>query len=1047
MHTIFGDMVIVIIDPMEILTRFNFFAVIVLSCPAVWVAIVIHLAHKQYRKNHPKPISKDAQTRGLKSCVVNQQTTINDYKKTVADLVRAYALKKARKQLALAVVLGLFLFSIVNPAPSLMPLAIGNELNEKPFFAAGDGAQSSDSIYSFTETLDDDVLQYPDYELAYPMTDFNTAADFEGWTEKAGSEFESLTADGSKVIAETAGDNSWHILEHSVDYGVGVEGYTFWIRTKFNYTTTSGLRIILMDSGVVVNTTILTVTSYWLTSEILYYSDEGAIDSLEVWIADYTDPLSVEIDFIYFNCSSNYADSFFDVSDWTLYSNEGSETITSDDDVGTFAVEAYVASYDPDYMYSDTVSLTGSYYYEIRYRLNITTVGSVVLCGYSTEGFGSNVFWQDLTKTTSWITKKFYDSDTLERVAICLVKAAAGQGPIEIDIDYLRIAPADEMGFGHDGSTTAGLTADNDAHFDYVFSSDGDNLNITTTVDTGSSNNGDALLVYDTTATATDLEDSNYPFFVMNYKCAVDGGKYYVYARYGGKSAAVELTTDNAWHTVRWNVAAGSSTGSANILFRYYRSVIGETAKLLVNWTKAFSIANFSSIVGHDAISKYLYVDNDVLYSTDDYMELLHDPTLAVSTNTYNVANITTGSGDDVRINFYYGGGVWEGYKASGETRWGLTSDKTVSDFNMRFYAAGYISAIKFIEDGTAPDILDKFIDPGEPYDDETVTVMTVAYDGQEVYKCTINAVVCPAAFSDVDYEMTEIDQEHVFTYAFSSLTAGYYLFQIQVSDGANTYEEYISVRVREAEILITTYTFFGASSDFSYMQFSGYISRDCTYNILEWSDSWAKNETHTGSVTEGMFNIAWDKIGVDDLEANFTIVFVNGSLSKTIPGYYGTAYKELRITEIEVHNPEESQANTSITVNFYTNKDIDWFVYDVDDNDAVLASGSSVEGSDVLTWLKDRTPFIHNYAIKWTDGVSNIWFNSSYWTYRENIDSIDQPGLDAVAADKRRTIEFWTTLTAIVVIVGFAVIGISHYNLDKKIKALQLPHYKTQEK
>ena len=99
------------------------------------------------------------------------------------------------------------------------------------------------------------------------------------------------------------------------------------------------------------------------------------------------------------------------------------------------------------------------------------------------------------------------------------------------------------------------------------------------------------------------------------------------------------------------------------------------------------------------------------------------------------------------------------------------------------------------------------------------------------------------------------------------------------------------------------------------------------------------------------------------------------------------------------------------------------------------------------MTWLKDTTPHAHKYAIKWTDGVSNIWVNGSYWTYRENIDSIDQPGLDIVAADTRRTIEFWTTLTAIVLFIGLIVIGLSHYNLNNKIKHLQLPRYRTQEK
>lgn len=274
--------------------------------------------------------------------------------------------------------------------------------------------------------------------------------------------------------------------------------------------------------------------------------------------------------------------------------------------------------------------------------------------------------------------------------------------------------------------------------------------------------------------------------------------------------------------------------------------------------------------------------------------------------------------------------------------------------------------------------------------------------------------------------------------------TVGIYEWGVSFTDGTTTRWVNGTFAVDVVEIVITIYTFFGASSDFTYMQFSGHINYDCTYNISEWSDSYALNETHTGSVSEGMFNIAWDKVGVNDVDANFTIVFVNGSLSLTINGYYGTAYKLLRIVEIVVDNTEESQALTNITVNFYTNKDVDWFVYDRDDGDAVLVSGSSVEGSDYLTWAKNRIEHAHYYAVKWTDGVTNIWYNSSYWTFKENIDSLDDPEIDWDARDKRRTIEFWSTVGAIATIIGIAAIGYTHF--FPRVKTLELPHYDTQD-
>ena len=250
---------------------------------------------------------------------------------------------------------------------------------------------------------------------------------------------------------------------------------------------------------------------------------------------------------------------------------------------------------------------------------------------------------------------------------------------------------------------------------------------------------------------------------------------------------------------------------------------------------------------------------------------------------------------------------------------------------------------------------------------------------------------------------------------------------------------------VTSDEIVINTYTLFGAGSDFTYMQYSGAITHDCTFVIEEWSDTWAKNETHTGSVSAGDFNIAWDKIGVNDINANYTITFTNGSLTKVITSGYITAYKLLSITDIDCDNLEASDNwVTNLTLNFNTNKNVDWYIYDVDDSDAVLGSGSSVEGTDSITWVQNTARGAHQFAVKWTDGVSEEWYNNSYWIYDRNIDDPVGGGGDPGAEDDRRTIQMWATIAAVIGFIGILCIGLVYFKFDE-VKKLQLPNYDTQ--
>ena len=975
-----------------------------------------------------------------------------------------------KKFLALVAFLCLFLIPVVNPSPSAIPAAIGNEHQEAMFSTAADGDESSESIEMFAETSSDDVFLYPDSDssldisVAESYVHHEDCADTIGWAADGGiGGWDVFTSDGDEIYANytTAGvrlaeqDNT----EPSV---TSIDGKMLILSFKWATNQTSGtMCAVNVENTAGTLQDAFDCTDYsqstWHTAyyDLSIADDYGTLEVLggstttdgvliEIWL-DYivlTDPI------LYDNRTSGYAESFADVSDWSA---SGSSTVTSDGDVMTHDA---ASGDDADSDGPSFASMVGLYV-EFRIKANVSV--SVTFSGAHADGIsGGWAFQQGLgTITTNWVTKKYYvpsmsaySAGALESIRFYPSSAA------KVYFDCLRIGPATEMGWAHDGSTTAGWEAE-DEDCAYTISTDGDIITANMTYDDTVAWVGWALYT-DTTATQGTIERDYYQFYEMRvrvtkgsgYMSSGDVGIWCQYDDYG----EVNNTWDDGnteWTIIRGNIKASTTSRAGRYYFSFYAQLeAGQSVEYQIDYVKIFSIANYTYTGSGVGTDDYLYVDSGVLYShiDDGYIELNHDPALSVS-DTYSVYNLTT-SGTAPEFSQYVS--EWSTY--SDDTR-GATTSGTVMDIRLKFDSTETLSAIKFIEDSTAPDA-DIVVSPNPPDDDEQVTLSSIVFDDVEVWKVWYNAISYPTGFSDVDYSATE-GQENYWSYSFSSLIAGDYCFKVIANDGANNNtvteanRDYATVRftVREAAITISTYTFFGASSDFSYMQYSGHISHDCTYNISEWSTTWAKNETHTGSVTEGMFNIAWDKITVDDAEANFTIVFVSGSLSLTIEGYYGTAYKLLRITEIVVVNMEDSLALTNITITFYTNKDVDWYVYDRDDDDAVLSSGSSVEGGDDLYFLKNRIPYAHFYAVKWDDGVTQIWYNSSYWTYRQNIDAVEPAGVDWGAKDQRKTIEFWVTVTAIIGGFGLIVLGIMNYDTREKLKKLQLPSYRTQER
>jgi hypothetical protein len=294
---------------------------------------------------------------------------------------------------------------------------------------------------------------------------------------------------------------------------------------------------------------------------------------------------------------------------------------------------------------------------------------------------------------------------------------------------------------------------------------------------------------------------------------------------------------------------------------------------------------------------------------------------------------------------------------------------------------------------------------------------------------------------------LSEVEGTHLLIFLFNQTTGLSWdeqSYNTSLTDDWWAWNDYRYIVV-ESPIVLTVYTLIGASSDFDYMHYSFHITHDCTFIIEEWSDTWAKNETHSGSVYEGDDAVAWDKIGVNDINANYTITFTNGSLTLVVDGYYITAYKELRITEIDFINIEQSDSwTTNLTINFNANKAVDWYIYDRDDSDAVLGSGSATEGDGFMTWVQNTARGAHNFAVKWTDGISNEWYNGSYWVYDKNIDEL--PGGGDPGVDQRRTIEFWATVAGIISVIGLLVVGGVYVGLKDEMKQLQLPHYDTQD-
>jgi len=952
-----------------------------------------------------------------------------------------------KKHIALVAILCLFLIPIANPDMSLMPAARGIEPFTPLFSTAADGAESSESITSFSETSSDNVLLYPDSPYAdgedIDGTDLlqDTFDDAVEWSNYADAT--SISSDGDSMMWMPSGAVAQSIIERDVSftdtlwandgYQTAARGTFCYIKVKTN--ATSSTQIYLNVNG----TTDSQFSRFaglgtdggwktWMLYPDWYPGGDRDTTGGSVWLsweydAGFDTSWAIWVDWLFLTnryveqSADAWCHSFTNVSDWT---EDGGAVVTSDGDVLSIVSDGAVGSSET------TVSIDTDVANYVEVYNRVVSGGSFGLDFY-TVGDG----WQNnfLTLGAGWTAQKkevnsWLGSDkTITKIRI----RAWGSSAREQELDYLRIGKSTEMGWQHDGSTIEGVSNDGEANVTYTSSSDGDILTLTATRTSGSgAHYVEFFIAYDTTATLCDIERDYYPFVAVNCNITLQGGATYVNmqpnidGKYGTRGISSVIGT---FTTSRINTAP-FTPNIATKYIKFYSNLdaTGEGFTIELDWVKAYSIANFTvTQSGGCTTSDVAYVENNALKfsrGTYEYMTFDYDPALSTATGTYNVWNWTVsdvgalGGSYDWALKFYVAG-AWEDYVFD-ITRGACVTTGTLTDWKFINYDSITISAIKFIEDATAPDILDKYLDPSIPADDEAVTITTVAYDAIEVYEVTINAVVYPTGFSDVDYEMTETAQEHVFTYDFDTLTAGYYLFQIEASDGANTYSEYISVRVRVAEIVLSPITFFGVGEDFTQMQMSFDINKDCTYTIYEASASSAESDTHTGSVSEGWSNIAWDKISVTDTSANFSIKFVNGSLSTWINGSYSIAQTTFYVDAGQVESLD------TVTVAGRISKLGAWQLYD--ENNILKDTGSITDLDFTIRFTKwsGYDEQNHDFAIKFTNGSQSCWYNSSYYAFKK-------PAVAAVATTDKNTLyayqaSFWTGVMVVFILAMVAI-------------------------
>ena len=586
----------------------------------------------------------------------------------------------------------------------------------KDFSTSAYGDPSPQSITSFSETLPDDVLFYPDGDFADPLELANVGED-SGFGTGDYTDTQAVDSTNYYVYTSTSED-IYEILNFTTpsDVNLGqidinvyacVHGDDSSVATRdllvYDFTAES-----YVDKGDLTedNSVPYDDGHAWLNITITSGAYDYGIDSnvmIKFDVKDDSNTIQLYVDYAevvfyypHLNDAGHYAESFCDISDWSL---DAGIAPTTDYDVMSWAHPGDSAF---DYIYTNSPAVTGNNYLEIRYRENVTATNSLTIDVYTADDKGgTSKALVTLNPTTTWQTWKGIVGQDVESIRLGHDSSAA----CEVQLDYLRDGDETSFGFQHDGSTVSGFRNESNDGWTFGYSTDGDNITITYSRSGGTAGYGSVWLDFDTTATKADLETSYYPFMAINWSCSAftaSNVRAYWYVDGKTQGSMTEYIGGQAFYSTfayredRQNIAALTGSAGANIGVRFlcYGSD-GQGATIKIDYIKAYSIANFSYSGSSVTIDDFLYVDSSILFSNIDsgYIEANHDPALSVEVPPYASWNMNTSLGTP-QVDFY--NGAWLGY--SNETTGEFSPYTTFTDFRFKFTASANIISLTFID-------------------------------------------------------------------------------------------------------------------------------------------------------------------------------------------------------------------------------------------------------------------------------------------------------------------------------------------------------------
>lgn len=910
----------------------------------------------------------------------------------------------------------LFTVPTVNLSPSSDAPAIGDESQSNELLPIGspvlavDGDESPASITSFYETSADDVFLMPDSDTpdgfnevdsSSVMLENNTDVLFttgitptplwrryrkggyddwgganggadliEMWANKSSGysvcdvEFAYYMKTG---VVPTTNHLAYVLLKFEVASHYRIGFYT--VATDTEYYTPS--RPLLADTWTKLDHqdvySLATTTISRITVEVTTDDPYGAGTNHSLFV-DYQALTSLPLD----TDSGRYVESFFNIDDWTDADLESGDSMTTDNDLANFTVGADSGDdWDNWYWTIPSIDWADWDYFEIRMKSNDSGLTGYWVLYLADQDSGGSTCWFSIPETTTWQTYRYHKDDftgaplsSVERVQFS-TRLYTGES-LEILVDYFRISPANETGFSYDGSTTHAITTGNGG----TVSSDGDYLSMIADADSSTFN-----FAIDTTVNETSYRLSDYQFIEIKIHDSDVGNDLRFRVQYFDDSwntLVSQFTTTTA--TIRFNIAIVGTYIKTIQLWGYY----SQTTRL--DFMKAYSISNFT--VGQASgctTSDIMYVDNDNALvfdrSTINWMSIAYDPTLSVNTATYNVWNITTpdidSRGDAGYTNNFQTYVVgWENH--FDESR-GTYSSGTLTNIQLVNYGNTTISAIKFIEDATAPTVIRTRANPPDPTNEETVTISSVVTDSIEVYSVKINAITSPSGFSDVDYSMTE-QSDNLWIYTFSSLIDGYYCFKVIASDGANenslTSDAYIDFTVRKAELDADGFIMVAGST----VQLSGDINMDASYLIYEYDI-----QVGSGSVSKGAISVSWTRASSTTAsDVTVGIKFTNGTLIDWINGTYSKALDivfKVSTWWMDLDLGGQQPMVEGFVLTSWENATI--YVYD---NGTLQVTVTEGEGGVFFYWWMSESMGLHEITFNITSGSTTFTKTRTYY-------------------------------------------------------------------